>query len=453
VIALSCCLAFCSAQDPLVLELRTPRREYYVQESIPVELRLGVEQEFLERQMLQPFRRQLDLPLILEASWLPAAAAPQEEDFIFALNGSEAGARLLGAEQRNGHAWSFYAYSAILRADAAGELDLPAAALRYTIGTDFADDPIQGRIAAGRQDRVIAAVPLRLTILPLPAAGRPADFSGAVGQFSVAAAAEPTDLALGEALTLTLLLRGDAPAASYPPPDLSALSGFDLLGQLDDRAAPVRTVRYELRPRAASVRSIPVIDFAYFDPAPPAAYRIAQTAEIPLRVRGGEGAAPAVAAAGPLLLLPVREQAPPPPRLHPAAFLLALLLPAALTGGAWQLLRRREQDRRDPLAARSRRAAARFREDLAHDPERCAAHLAEYLAARLRLPAGAVVAPDLLERLQASGLTADSARAAVDTLEQLVAARYGGPACADGAERARVQVRELERHFAGGTRP
>lgn len=450
-IALSLCLAF-SAQDPLILELHTPQREYYAHEGIPIEVRFGVEQEFLERQMLQPFRRQLDLPMLLEASWLPAAAVPQDEDFTFALNGSGAGARLLGAELRGGKNWSFYAYSTILRADAAGELDLPAAALRYTVGIDFAEDPIQGRVAAGRQDRVLASDPIRLTILSLPAAGRPAQFRGGVGPFSVTAAAEPTDLSLGEALTLTLFLRGDAPASSYEPPDLRALSGFDLLGQLDDRAAPLRTVRYELRPRAASVRSIPAIDFAYFDPAPPATYRIARTEEIPLRVRGKEGAAPVATASDPLPLLPVREQVPPRPRLLPVAFVLALLLPAALTGGAWQLLRRRERDRRDPLAARARRAAVQFRKAQAHHPERCAAHFSEYLAARLRVPAGAVVAPGLPERLQSSGLSSDVARDAADVLEQLVAAHYGGPACPDGVERARALVQVLERRFAGGGR-
>jgi len=445
-------LALGAAQDPLLVELRAPRREWYAQEAIPIEVRIGVAQDFLERDLLPPFHRRLDLPLLLEGSWLPAAQPDAGDGFSFALNGAEAWARAGGAESRAGRAWSFYSYSAVLRADQPGELALPAVALRYAVGTGFRDDPIHGRVAAGREDRMIASEPLRLTILPLPVAGRPASFRGAVGRFELEAAAAPLEVAPGETLTLRLSIRGDAPPASWEPPDLGLLPGFELRGQLDDRGSPVRILQYELLLRNADARAVPAIEFAYFDPAPPGGYRIARTEAIPLRVRGApsQPAAPAAAAVADLRLQEPRASAPPPHRLTSAAFVLALLLPAALTGSFGLFQRRRARDARDPLRVRARRAAAHFQRALARHPERCAAPFAEYLAARLRLPAGAALAPSLESRLLAAGLPRDGAREAAETLADLLAAEYGGPPCADGAARARAQVRRLERHFRAG---
>ncbi len=266
-------LLHCAAQDPVQVEVRAARGEYFVHESIPIEVRIGVAQDFLERGLLQPFHRHLDLPLLLEASWLPAVPSGDDDGFRFALNGAEAWAQADGAELREGRAWSFYTYRAVLRADAPGALDLPALALRYAVGTGFREDPIRGRVAAGRLDRQIASEPLRLTILALPVAGRPAGFRGAVGQFEIAAAAAPLELAPGDSLTLRLTIRGAAPAGSFEPPDLARWLGFELRGQLDDRGSPVRIVQYEFVLRDARAAAVPAVEFCYFDPAPPAGRR------------------------------------------------------------------------------------------------------------------------------------------------------------------------------------
>lgn len=446
-------LALAWAQDPVQLEIRTPRREYYPHERIPIELRFGFERSFREQQMLAPFRRELDLPVMIEAGWLPPASAADGSGFSFALNGTPASAQLAGEELRDGRPWDFYAYATSLRADAAGELALPAAALRYAVSSAFTEDPIQGRIATDRQDRILASEPLRLTILPLPSAGRPQTFRGAVGSFTIEAAAAPVELAAGEPLQLLLRIAGDADPASFEPPDLSGLPGLELRGQLDDRGSPLRSVVYEFVPADAGVNRIPPIEFAFFDPGPPAGYRLAATAAIPLLVRG---AAPAGAAAerdGALQLLALRDPAPVPARLSPAAFLIALLIPAALCGGAGLLLGRRERDRRDPLGARARRAAAGFRRALSHQPEQASSHYVQYLAARLRLPPAAPVAPDLAARLIRATVPEELARRAAGTLESLLAARYGGPDCADGAAQARARVRELEIHFRARPEP
>ncbi len=64
----------------------------------------------------------------------------------------------------------------------------------------------------------------QVTVEPHPAAGKPADFSGAVGKFEVESSVDKTDLKAGDALTYRLKISGsgnlkllEAPSLTFPP--------------------------------------------------------------------------------------------------------------------------------------------------------------------------------------------------------------------------------------------
>ena len=68
---------------------------------------------------------------------------------------------------------------------------LPAPSIFYAYATRFEDDPFAGRRALDRHDAFVTTSALTLTVRALPEANRPADFTGAVGEFVVSADAAP----------------------------------------------------------------------------------------------------------------------------------------------------------------------------------------------------------------------------------------------------------------------
>src|SRR5262249_56847351 len=77
-----------------------------------------------------------------------------------------------------------------------------------------------------RQPVELTSQPLVLDVLPLPEQGKPADFSGAVGRFSLDVRGAPLDVTAGDPVTMTYTLRGDGDLSSVAPP---AIAGSDTL--------------------------------------------------------------------------------------------------------------------------------------------------------------------------------------------------------------------------------
>lgn len=70
------------------------------------------------------------------------------------------------------------------------------------------------------------AQPEKLKILPLPEQGKPANFSGAVGQFQIQSFARPTKLVAGDPLTLTTIVTGKGNFDRISSPKLTSEEGF-----------------------------------------------------------------------------------------------------------------------------------------------------------------------------------------------------------------------------------
>ena len=185
---------------------------------------------------------------------------------------------------------------------------------------------------------------------------------------------------------------------------------------------------------SATLKEIPPIPFAYFDPGEPPGYRTAWTKALSLRVDVGLAGdvvhpSPAPEPGGGWIL---------PAILGVMAFvLLVLLRRSALPRG---------RSNPDPASLRMRAAAAAFREVVAAPGADPAAAFARLLGAILDCPPSAVFDPGLAERLREAGVPADLAGRAAAALERLTAARYGGaPAGEDAVEVLRALVEELER--------
>ena len=341
------------------LELESERATSYVQQPIRLRLRFGFEQEFLRARMVQPFRRDLDVPAQVQAPWLDglpgavrlAEGAGEVEGgrgrLSFALGEGMAEAVAVGERTIDGRTFVLLESELAFLPERPGELVFAEPTLRFAYATRFREAPFGGRAPADRRDALVRGNALAVRVLPLPEEGRPLDFTGAVGRFEVSAEARPRELALGEGLELELEITGAGNLATLGPPRLDRLAGFHLRGAIDSKERGVRRVRYDLAPRSAAVKEVPAIAFAFFDPEPPAGYRTAWTRPIPIAVfPAAPSTAPGEApSAGPR---PQRPEPDAPFRVRafrgrtPVALLaLALLLAVSL----WILLRARSRAR------------------------------------------------------------------------------------------------------------
>lgn len=137
-----------------------------------------------------------------------------------------------------------------------------------------------------RGRKTLKTAPLKLTVQPLPETGKPSQFSGAVGEYQIAAQVDRSSIEAGRALTLSLQISGRGSMQTVTAPKLPAIPGVVVNGPtlVEDSVPTTRTYAYALIPARSGTLRIPAIAYIYFDPSR-AVYATAQTSPIPVSVR------------------------------------------------------------------------------------------------------------------------------------------------------------------------
>ena len=318
-----------------------------------------------------------------------------------------------------------------------------------------------------------------LTVLPLPEAGRPADFAGAVGRFELDVKAAPLALGVGDPVTVMSTVRGIGNLESVTPP---AIAGSDVL-----RVYPVqpsgqptggeRAFEQVVIPQHAGTVSLPETRFSYFDPEA-RAYRTVSHPPIALAVREAAQPQGAPQILGATVRRPPAEQVgrdlvfikDAPGTLVPigarryrsALFWGFQALPLAAWLVAASIDRRRRRLTGDVRYARFTRAGRAARQAIAGARQKLRAgdHAAfydalaravgDYLAAKLDLPPGGVTADTVGDRLRQHGLAPGVVRDLEEFFATCEHARFAPTTDASAdmehtLERAAGIVRALER--------
>lgn len=144
------------------------------------------------------------------------------------------------------------------------------------------------------------ADPIAIEVSPLPAAGRPDTFGGAVGVFTVAARVADPAARAGQATRIEVTVTGNGNLETTGPPRLAPVDGarvFDAhrvsvdLG-LDDPNAAARAVwTIDVIPERAGLLALGPVSLDYFDPVA-TAYRITRSEPLAVTVAAAPPPAP-----------------------------------------------------------------------------------------------------------------------------------------------------------------
>lgn len=134
---------------------------------------------------------------------------------------------------------------------------------------------------------------MELQVLPLPTAGKPADFNGAIGKFEFQAQAQPTEVGQGDPITLTMTIQGTGNFERVEAPVLSEVEGWKSYppaakftpGKNPGQGSKV--FDQALIAKNADKTAIPPLSFSFFDPEA-GKYQTLHSAPIPLRVNKTE---------------------------------------------------------------------------------------------------------------------------------------------------------------------
>jgi len=112
-----------------------------------------------------------------------------------------------------------------------------------------------------------------ILIKPIPTAGRPANFSGAVGDFTLSSTAEPLKAHTGDPVTMSVEIRGLGSFDRMERPVLSDTDGWRVYEPSEqvkslDEIGLSGVKRYDYTLVAAKpVKALPEVEFSYFNPA------------------------------------------------------------------------------------------------------------------------------------------------------------------------------------------
>jgi hypothetical protein len=125
------------------------------------------------------------------------------------------------------------------------------------------------------ETREIRSASPKLIVRAVPEAGRPADFRGAVGSYTISATVEPLTVAAGEAAQIRVIISGRGNIKAIPQPVLPALPGVEQFAPSEEAtvlfdgaaAGGNKVVQWVIIPEQPGVVRIPAIAYSFFDPA------------------------------------------------------------------------------------------------------------------------------------------------------------------------------------------
>ena len=355
------------------VNLQIPKHELYVGESVPVEIQVGMRDGFVASIN--------GLPKLNNSDFTLNNLSRQPEH---------------SAKSVDGKPFTVYTWHSLLAAVKPGTYSLSfQTPMTVRVRTrprtdsmidDLLGDPfLQNIFGVTVPKNVDVSSPeAAIKVLPLPAQGRPSDFSGAVGTFKISTDVSSAKNTAGDPLTLRMHVTG---SGTFDRVDSNMLEAGSEWKTYEPKATfsstdPTgfrgeKTFEQPLIASQPGAQTIPPLSFSYFDPATHR-YETAHSAPLPVTVSPAANAANEPPPASPSASAPATPRTPGapadeshsglrpdhaetearvaslvPPYFQPRFIAIPTVL-ALLFGGGWIALRRRERNALDIHRERER---------------------------------------------------------------------------------------------------
>lgn len=458
-----------SSEDFGFVELLGPTNTVYVGQVFPVRLRF----------LFRASPKHVDLP-VLPTDGFVVGRRPK---------------LVSGQERVNGEVYGVVTSDIALTPARAGTLTLGPAEWGAVFpvgsrgGRSLFDEPIFQRFFGEDRQFLFKSPEYSVRVIDPPRAGRPAGYLGAVGRFQMTAGATPTQVKVGDPITVRIRVQGMGSIERLrlpepPPTDMfnfyagtNRFDPSDVLGM-----SGIKTFEYIYVPRRTNLTELILPPLPFFDPEA-RTYDTASVRPIPIRVLPSEGGAPLPESVPGVAVSPPTEEngsIRQPAQIHPGPpVYIERLQPWAMspafigsTGGAFLVLalvwgglaikrnRRKDEGKQLRQEAEERLANALLLLQAAAQVDNSGAFckhlrtvLQEQVGMTLERPAEAVTADCVSSALVPAGLSERAAGDLTRLFEMADAAWYGTEAleidC--GAEFARLEeVLEALRHMRDG---
>ena len=414
------------------LKLIVPKNEAFVGEVMPVEVRLYFQDA-----------RNPSLPQLSSEGFTIGMMPQNPEQTVTQINGAR---------------YNQVIFRVPVTAVKTGTLTLGPATSSITVllglrGTDFFGQ----RVFSEARPLNLNSEPQTITVHPLPKENVPATFNGAIGKFNLYVQAGPTNVAVGDPITVKIQISGQGPLDSLALPSQPAWREFKSYTpsskvETTDRLGLEGTKTFEevVSPQNADVKELPGFEFSFFDPEQKM-YRTINTPPIPLTVR------PTAATPQPTVVSATQpaNEAPPSPKeivhikaqldgvhsssvplLRQPTFLVLQALAPILWFGSIVLRRQKERLSSNPKLRRRREVERVVRDGLKQLSQQASANksdeffattfhlLQEQLGEKLDLPASAITEAVVDERLKPSGVKAETISGLHELFQVCNQARY-----------------------------
>jgi len=317
-----------AAPQTAFLKLAVPKNEVYVGELLPIELQIYAQEGKLSE--MPAFKS--------EGFTIGKFTRPDQSQTVY-----------------NGQRYYLVRFKTYVIPAKTGNFDLGPATAGISVPLPNSRRDFFGNLVDW-QNLPLQSDPQTLHVLPLPRENVPPGFSGAVGNYSFSLSASPTNIAVGDPITVTVQVTGHGAVDSvtlpaqknwqefqiYPPTSDFQPADNDPLG-----VSGIKTFKLTVVPQSLDVRELPAFQFSFFDPDQKM-YRTLTQPATPLIVR------PSAASLPP----PVLSTSATPGDTSAAA---RQPTPTSPTSPGWTAARRRSNEQSWCVACSRRSTASRRR--------------------------------------------------------------------------------------------
>ncbi len=458
--------------DLLFVEFAADRESVYVEQPFELTLRIWV----------RPFKHR-GRPLQAKQMWGLFSRDSELGPFAQQVRKGKFTVRSAIRKDRDGQEREYYLYQASQKVwpDKPGPYRPTPVTINMVYPVRLSEDTFGDLRHAAKPRRLLEqAKPPKIVVKPIPEEGRPPTYNGAIGRYAWKVWADRTDVRRGQLITLNMEISGEGRLDRVPAPPLAKAAELakhfkvldeQLAGEVRDDK---KIFRQKIRATDDSVKAIPPIPLAFFDPDADGGkgrFVTVMSEPIPITVHAADTLTAdeivIPAAMGPDQSSILTEAADSI-RANYGEAAAALASQVFAPGPTWAaslvvppivwlagyVFRRRSDRLRTDVALARRRGARRSAEGRlraaagSDDPSGGVADaLLNYIADRANLPAGGLTRADAVARLRDDGAPDET----IDELDALLSAceeaRYAGLSTTAGqrVDRGGECLKRLER--------